>query len=179
MPNDPGDPPYHGYSDFYYAAWERRHVTPPSYIDYNIGTLTGDEEGAGTDANMTVTIQGELGTIQFVLNPAISGDAFKQGATDWGRIQNQTNVGPIINVFITSDHYPSTDTALGRINMGSDWLLRQLWIQPVDGSSVEYAWDVGRWIEDGKKDEYDLPVERKNVRNQRLKLPFEDEDHAR
>ncbi|MEQ2226729.1 hypothetical protein ILYODFUR_030328, partial [Ilyodon furcidens] len=61
---------------------------------YEVVTVTGDVKGAGTDANVFVTLFGEFGVSPKVHLASKSRNAFEKNKTDVFRIKTQ-NVGPI------------------------------------------------------------------------------------
>ena len=119
---------------------EDRPVNPPQVagfpnIDYRITVKTGDKFGAGTDANIFLTIVGSRGTTgEHKLNDLISGNAFERDQTDHCTLKGLTDVGELAGVTVRSDDF----------GPGSDWLLDHITIQPANRPAVQF--DCRDWL---------------------------------
>lgn len=83
---------------------------------FKIDVHTGKVSGAGTDANVYVTLYGELGEVDTnVLNPLIKGNAFEKGSVDTVTL-NLTDVGTIQRIRVWhDDKYASSAWFLDKI----------------------------------------------------------------
>ena len=82
-----------------------RELEKYTHTDYEIVTVTGDILGAGTDANVYVTLFGERNksTPKLKLRNDTH-EAFKRAKTDTFKIINTTHVGPIHKILIEHDN---------------------------------------------------------------------------
>ena len=82
-------------------------------VSYIVDVKTGDYAGAGTDANVYLTLKGTAGeSTEIRLNPFFSGNAFERNRTDQFRI-NARDVGAISSITIRKDNQFA----------GADWFL--------------------------------------------------------
>ncbi len=110
----------------------------PALKDYSVAFHTGDVTGAGTDANITLTMHGTSGTLgPFVLNPWISGNAFERNQTDTVFFQQFPDIGPINSITVSSDDKW----------VASAWFLDSVRIQ-ASGSPLQY-YGFHNWIQKG------------------------------
>jgi hypothetical protein len=72
--------------------------------DYVVTIHTGNEPGAGTDANIFLTLHGTTGNSgEIRLNPLISGNAFEQNKTDTCNLLGVASIGDLTSITIRSD----------------------------------------------------------------------------
>lgn len=102
--------------------------------NYTVYIKTGDKTGAGTDSNITLTIQGSKGSKSVVLNPLISGNAFERNNLDRAVISNVPDLGQINSLVVSSDDK----------YLASAWYLEYIEIQ-VDGATKRF--NCNQWID--------------------------------
>jgi hypothetical protein len=90
-----------------------------------IQILTGPLDGAGTDANIDLTI----GTKTVRLNSLISGNAFEKNNTDTVVWPEALPGGDILSIRVKSDN----------AGLGSDWFLNRIVFKGSTGKSVAYS----------------------------------------
>jgi hypothetical protein len=104
------------------------NLTTSQFQEQNLGTATysvkiytGDKIGAGTDANIFLSITGTNGQIgEQRLNALISGNAFERNQTDYVTLVNLASVGELVRITVRSDNrYPSSGWYLGWIEISS------------------------------------------------------------
>ncbi|XP_076005611.1 lipoxygenase homology domain-containing protein 1 [Genypterus blacodes] len=111
---------------------------------YEVVTITGDERGAGTDANVFVTLFGDHG-----ISPKLhlasntekrSRTAFERGKTDVFRIRTH-NVGPLKKIRIEHDN----------TGMNAGWFLDRLVVTDVIRPHFRFYFACNNWLskEDG------------------------------
>lgn len=84
---------------------------------YDITIYTGDVTGAGTDANIDLTIYGDGQQKTFRLNPLISGNAFERNQTDTLTLKN-VGILTVDKITLTSDNsYAGAAWYLGWIDI--------------------------------------------------------------
>jgi hypothetical protein len=99
--------------------------------DYKVEVHTGTSGGAGTDANVDLTLYGSDGSISVRLNPMISGNAFENGDYDTVYLKKYQDIGTLKKLKMCND---------GRY-AGSGWRLD--WVK-IDNRQVNfYAWIDG------------------------------------
>lgn len=105
-------------------------------VDYNISISTGTASGAGTDANVFVTIDGTRGSTGEVrLNGMISGNAFESGQTDGVTLRAIPDLGEILAVTIRHDNQYS----------GAGWQLSGIQVYATGGRNYQFS--CGCWLE--------------------------------
>lgn len=132
------------YKRFNYENWiESPHLdamlddTP--FVDYSLHVKTGDKLGAGTDANVTVTLYGANGTSQdYVLNPMIHHNAFERNTLDSVTI-HMKSIGAINKIRIRHDNS----------GIGPGWFLSYV---DIDGPGGHKRATLNNWLEDNHRD---------------------------
>ena len=104
---------------------------------YEIAIRTGARAGAGTDANVYVTLSGKSGRSERVhLNPKIGGDGFERGATDTVEI-SAGELGPLTGIEIRRDEAGIWD----------NWYLEQITVAESKASRGEvWSFPMHNWI---------------------------------
>jgi len=107
--------------------------------DYTVRVHTGDKSGAGTDANIFLSIKGSKGSIgEQRLNGLVSGNAFERNSTDTCVLKGLAQIGDIVSITVRSDdRWP-----------GSAWYLS--WIEISGKGLTTRRFTLNDWIEDGK-----------------------------
>lgn len=107
--------------------------------NYTVRVYTGNVSGAGTDANIFLSMQGATGSTSVVkLNPMISGNAFERNQTDTIVLNGYPNVGELTGITIRSDDaWP-----------GSAWYLG--WVEISAPGMATRRFTLNDWIEKGK-----------------------------
>ncbi|KAI5096357.1 lipoxygenase-like domain-containing protein 1, partial [Silurus meridionalis] len=113
-----------GYEDEYY----KKKV-------YEVVTVTGDVKGAGTDANVFVTLHGEYGVTPKVLLASKSRVAFEKNKTDVFRIKTH-NVGPIKKLRIEHDN----------TGMNARWYLDRVTLLDMNRPHLRLFFACNRWL---------------------------------
>ncbi|KAL2092882.1 hypothetical protein ACEWY4_012680 [Coilia grayii] len=109
---------------------------------YNVAVRTGDTYGAGTDANVFLTIYGDLGdTGERKLRKSESNkNKFERGAVDKFTIE-AVDLGQVFKIKICHDNSM----------LGADWYLDQVEVVDVDTEEV-YMFLCERWLSTKKED---------------------------
>ncbi|XP_072290031.1 lipoxygenase homology domain-containing protein 1 [Eucyclogobius newberryi] len=108
---------------------------------YEVVTITGDERGAGTDANVFVTLFGEFGITPKVHLASKSRTAFEKAKTDVFRIRTH-NVGNIKKIRIEHDN----------TGMNASWFLDRVVVTDVIRPHLRFYFACNNWL---SKDEGD------------------------
>lgn len=90
------------------------------YSDYEITVITGDKKGAGTDANVSITIHGKSGITEKIPLRSKSKNVFEKNQSDIFSVRAKC-VGPMTKIRIEHDN---SGTAAG-------WYLER--VSPVVG----------------------------------------------
>nr|XP_055024965.1 lipoxygenase homology domain-containing protein 1 isoform X1 [Misgurnus anguillicaudatus] len=109
---------------------------------YNVSVRTGDMYGAGTDANVFLTIYGDLGDTgeRKLRKSESSSNKFERGAVDKFNIE-AVDLGQIFKIRIRHDHSMA----------GADWYLDQVEVVDVETEEV-YMFLCERWLSKKKED---------------------------
>ncbi|KAG9266056.1 lipoxygenase homology domain-containing protein 1 [Astyanax mexicanus] len=113
-----------GYEDEYY----QKKV-------YEVVTVTGDVKGAGTDANVFVSLYGEFGVTPKVLLASKSRTAFEKNKTDVFRIKTH-NVGPIQKLRIEHDN----------TGMSAAWFLDRAVLMDMNRPHLRFFFACNSWL---------------------------------
>ncbi|KAK7896482.1 hypothetical protein WMY93_021807 [Mugilogobius chulae] len=113
-----------GYEDEYY----KKKV-------YEVVTVTGDVKGAGTDANVFVTLFGEFGVTPKVHLASKSRSAFEKNKTDVFRIKTH-NVGPITKLRIEHDN----------TGMSASWFLDRVVVTDMNRPHLRFYFACNNWL---------------------------------
>ncbi|KAL7853335.1 hypothetical protein AOLI_G00201790 [Acnodon oligacanthus] len=113
-----------GYEDEYY----KKKV-------YEVVTVTGDVKGAGTDANVFVTLYGQFGVTPKVHLASKSRTAFEKNKTDVFRIKTH-NVGPIKKLRIEHDN----------TGMSASWFLDRVIVTDMSRPHLRYFFACNSWL---------------------------------
>uniref|UniRef100_A0AAY4CCW5 PLAT domain-containing protein n=1 Tax=Denticeps clupeoides TaxID=299321 RepID=A0AAY4CCW5_9TELE len=109
---------------------------------YNVSVRTGDMYGAGTDANVFLTIYGDLGDTgeRKLAKSESSGNKFERGAVDKFTIE-AVDLGQVYKVKIRHDN----------TMLGADWYLDQVEVVDVETEEV-YMFLCERWLSKKRED---------------------------
>uniref|UniRef100_A0A8C4HE08 Lipoxygenase homology domains 1b n=1 Tax=Dicentrarchus labrax TaxID=13489 RepID=A0A8C4HE08_DICLA len=107
-------------------------LNPPVY---EVVTITGDERGAGTDANVFVTLFGEYGITPKVHLASKSRTAFEKAKTDVFRIRTH-NVGPLKKIRIEHDN----------TGMNPSWFLDRVVVTDVIRPHLRFYFACNNWL---------------------------------
>ncbi|XP_062291185.1 lipoxygenase homology domain-containing protein 1 [Scomber scombrus] len=113
-----------GYEDEYY----KKKV-------YEVVTVTGDVKGAGTDANIFVTLFGEFGVTPKVGLASKSRTAFEKNKTDVFRIKTH-NVGPVKKLRIEHDN----------TGMNASWFLDRVVVTDMHRPHLRFYFACNNWL---------------------------------
>uniref|UniRef100_A0A3B4VR63 Lipoxygenase homology PLAT domains 1 n=1 Tax=Seriola dumerili TaxID=41447 RepID=A0A3B4VR63_SERDU len=113
-----------GYEDEYY----KKKV-------YEVVTVTGDVKGAGTDANVFVTLFGEFGITPKVHLASKSRTAFEKNKTDVFRIKTH-NVGPLKKLRIEHDN----------TGMNASWFLDRVVVTDMNRPHLRFYFACNNWL---------------------------------
>ncbi|KAG7271688.1 hypothetical protein CRUP_025549 [Coryphaenoides rupestris] len=102
---------------------------------YEVVTITGDERGAGTDANVFVSLFGSYGITPKVHLASKSRTAFERGKTDVFRIKTH-NVGPLKKIRIEHDN----------TGLSASWFLDRVVITDVIRPHLRYYFPCNNWL---------------------------------
>ena len=122
-------------NDSWITGNDKKTLYPtPALRDYKIEVQTGDNRGAGTSANVFITLFGNKGqTKEIRLTSYMSGNAFENGDLDEATLANLKDIGTVNKVKIRHDNK----------NPRSGWYID--WIK-VDNKQFNY----NDWLEDDK-----------------------------
>ncbi len=113
----------------------RLSVAAPVLKNYVVRVKTGTKFLSGTDANVTLVMNGSLRTSEkFVLNPLINGNAFENGQLDTAALSGVQNVGEITSITISHDNS----------GIGPGWYLEYVEIE-VDGQKKRFV--LNGWLD--------------------------------
>ncbi|XP_070844973.1 lipoxygenase homology domain-containing protein 1 [Chaetodon trifascialis] len=113
-----------GYEDEYY----KKKV-------YEVVTVTGDVKGAGTDANVFVTLFGDFGVTPKVHLASKSRTAFEKNKTDVFRIKTH-NVGPMRKLRIEHDN----------TGMNASWFLDRVVVTDMNRPHLRFYFACNNWL---------------------------------
>ncbi|XP_023678721.2 lipoxygenase homology domain-containing protein 1 isoform X1 [Paramormyrops kingsleyae] len=102
---------------------------------YEVVTVTGDVRGAGTDANVFVTIFGEYGVTPKVHLASKSRTAFEKNKTDVFRIKTN-NVGPIKKLRIEHDN----------TGLSASWFLDRVVVTDMNRPHLRFYFPCNNWL---------------------------------
>ncbi|XP_058024091.1 lipoxygenase homology domain-containing protein 1 [Ahaetulla prasina] len=123
---------------------ESSHETEDEYNKkkvYEVVTVTGDIRGAGTDANVFVTLFGEFGITPKVHLTSKSSSAFERSKTDVFRVKTN-NVGAIRKIRIEHDN----------TGMNASWYLDRVIVTDMNRPHLRFYFPCNNWL---SKDEGD------------------------
>ncbi|MGQ9474160.1 MAG: PLAT/LH2 domain-containing protein [Candidatus Caldatribacteriaceae bacterium] len=85
---------------------EQENLTPPPFSGYKVLVTTGNKFGAGTDANVYITLYGKRGTSREILLDNPNRNDFEQGATDTFELRPEKvgNLGALEQIRIRHDN---------------------------------------------------------------------------
>nr|XP_015194523.1 PREDICTED: lipoxygenase homology domain-containing protein 1 isoform X1 [Lepisosteus oculatus] len=107
----------------------------PKRTVYEVVTVTGDVRGAGTDANVFVTLFGEYGITPKVHLASKSRTAFEKNKTDVFRIKTN-NVGPIKKLRIEHDN----------TGMNASWFLDRVVVTDMNRPHLRFYFACNNWL---------------------------------
>ncbi|KAI4820693.1 hypothetical protein KUCAC02_028664 [Chaenocephalus aceratus] len=102
---------------------------------YEVVTITGDERGAGTDANVFVTLFGDYGITPKVHLASKSRTAFERGKTDVFRIRTH-NVGSLKKIRIEHDN----------TGLSANWFLDRVVVTDVIRPHLRFYFACNNWF---------------------------------
>uniref|UniRef100_A0A3Q2QDK8 Lipoxygenase homology PLAT domains 1 n=1 Tax=Fundulus heteroclitus TaxID=8078 RepID=A0A3Q2QDK8_FUNHE len=102
---------------------------------YEVVTVTGDVKGAGTDANVFVTLFGDFGVSPKVHLASKSRNAFEKNKTDVFRIKTQ-NVGPLKKLRIEHDN----------TGMSASWFLDRVVLTDMIRPHLRFYFPCNNWL---------------------------------
>ncbi|XP_068166911.1 lipoxygenase homology domain-containing protein 1 [Antennarius striatus] len=102
---------------------------------YEVVTITGDERGAGTDANVFISMFGDYGITPKVHLASKSRTAFERARTDVFRIRTH-NVGPLKKIRIEHDN----------TGMNASWFLDRVMVTDVIRPHMRYYFACNNWL---------------------------------
>ncbi|KAI3372735.1 hypothetical protein L3Q82_023197 [Scortum barcoo] len=102
---------------------------------YEVVTITGDERGAGTDANVFITLFGDYGITPKVHLASKSRTAFERAKTDVFRIRTH-NVGPLKKIRIEHDN----------TGMNPSWFLDRVVVTDVIRPHLRFYFACNNWL---------------------------------
>uniref|UniRef100_A0AAY5K4A4 PLAT domain-containing protein n=1 Tax=Esox lucius TaxID=8010 RepID=A0AAY5K4A4_ESOLU len=108
----------------------------PSLSVYEVVTVTGDVRGAGTDANVFVTLFGDYGITPKVHLASKSRTAFEKNKTDVFRIKTH-NVGPLRKLRIEHDN-------TGGLN--ASWFLDRVVVTDMNRPHLRFYFPCNNWL---------------------------------
>ncbi|XP_061492303.1 lipoxygenase homology domain-containing protein 1 [Rhineura floridana] len=123
---------------------ESSHETEDEYNKkkvYEVVTVTGDVRGAGTDANVFVTLFGEFGITPKAHLTSKSSSAFERSKTDVFRVRIN-NVGTIRKIRIEHDN----------TGMNASWFLDRVIVTDMNRPHLRFYFPCNNWL---SKDEGD------------------------
>ncbi|XP_039606557.1 lipoxygenase homology domain-containing protein 1-like [Polypterus senegalus] len=107
----------------------------PKTTVYEVVTVTGDVRGAGTDANVFVTLFGEFGITPKVHLASKSRTAFEKNKTDVFRIKTN-NVGPIKKIRIEHDN----------TGLNASWFLDRVVVTDMNRPHLRFYFPCNNWL---------------------------------
>ncbi|CAJ1070168.1 lipoxygenase homology domain-containing protein 1-like [Xyrichtys novacula] len=102
---------------------------------YEVVAVTGDVKGAGTDANIFVTLFGEFGITPKVHLASKSRTAFEKNKTDVFRIKTH-NVGPLKKLRIEHDN----------TGMSASWFLDRVVVTDMNRPHLRFYFPCNNWL---------------------------------
>ncbi|XP_056875603.1 lipoxygenase homology domain-containing protein 1 [Takifugu flavidus] len=102
---------------------------------YEVVTVTGDVKGAGTDANVFVTLFGEFGVTPKIHLASKSRTAFEKNKTDVFRIKTH-NVGPLKKLRIEHDN----------TGMNASWFLDRVVVTDMNRPHLRFYFACNNWM---------------------------------
>uniref|UniRef100_A0A8D2L3F2 Lipoxygenase homology domains 1 n=1 Tax=Varanus komodoensis TaxID=61221 RepID=A0A8D2L3F2_VARKO len=104
-------------------------------IVYEVVTVTGDVRGAGTDANVFVTLFGEFGITPKAHLTSKSSSAFERSKTDVFRVRTN-NVGTIKKIRIEHDN----------TGMNASWFLDRVIVTDMNRPHLRFYFPCNNWL---------------------------------
>uniref|UniRef100_A0A8C3KZD0 Lipoxygenase homology domains 1 n=1 Tax=Chrysolophus pictus TaxID=9089 RepID=A0A8C3KZD0_CHRPC len=125
------------------CAWQGHEADPPEVSNkalYEVVTVTGDVRGAGTDANVFVTLFGEFGITPKTHLTSKSSTAFERSKTDVFRVKTN-NVGQIKKIRIEHDN----------TGLNAGWFLDRVIVTDMNRPHLRFYFPCNNWLskEDG------------------------------
>uniref|UniRef100_A0A3P9KDP6 Lipoxygenase homology domains 1a n=1 Tax=Oryzias latipes TaxID=8090 RepID=A0A3P9KDP6_ORYLA len=111
---------------------QHRHY---QFFMYEVVTVTGDVKGAGTDANVFVTLFGDFGVSPKVHLASKSRTAFEKNKTDVFRIKTY-NVGALKKLRIEHDN----------TGMGTSWFLDRVVVTDMNRPHLRFYFACNNWL---------------------------------
>uniref|UniRef100_A0A8C6KKR9 ST8 alpha-N-acetyl-neuraminide alpha-2,8-sialyltransferase 5 n=1 Tax=Nothobranchius furzeri TaxID=105023 RepID=A0A8C6KKR9_NOTFU len=102
---------------------------------FEVVTITGDVKGAGTDANVFVTLFGDFGVSPKVHLASKSRTAFEKNKTDVFHVKTH-NVGPLRKLRIEHDN----------TGMSASWFLDRVVVTDVNRPNLRYYFACNNWL---------------------------------
>ncbi|XP_075441794.1 lipoxygenase homology domain-containing protein 1 isoform X2 [Ascaphus truei] len=102
---------------------------------YEVVTITGDVRGAGTDANVFVTLFGEFGITPKIHLTSKSRTAFERTKTDVFRVKTN-NVGPLKKIRIEHDN----------TGMNAGWFLDRVVVTDMNRPHLRFYFPCNNWL---------------------------------
>ncbi|KAG7241182.1 hypothetical protein INR49_025925, partial [Caranx melampygus] len=102
---------------------------------YEVVTVTGDVKGAGTDANVFVTLFGDFGVTPKIHLASKSRTAFEKNKTDVFRIKTH-NVGPLKKLRIEHDN----------TGMNASWFLDRVVVTDMNRPHLRFYFACNNWL---------------------------------
>uniref|UniRef100_A0A8C5H2G2 Lipoxygenase homology domain-containing protein 1-like n=1 Tax=Gouania willdenowi TaxID=441366 RepID=A0A8C5H2G2_GOUWI len=106
-----------------------------SFSVYEVVTVTGDVKGAGTDANVFVTLFGDFGVTPKVHLASKSRSAFEKNKTDVFRIKTHY-VGPLKKLRIEHDN----------TGMNASWYLDRVMVTDMNRPHLRFYFTCSNWL---------------------------------
>ncbi|KAH9519113.1 Lipoxygenase y domain-containing protein 1 [Bulinus truncatus] len=132
-----------------------------STTTYHVSVKTGDERGAGTDANVSLKIfgtNGDTGSLQ-LRQSENSTNKFERGKTDLFKLE-ATDIGKIKKIKIGHDNK----------KLGSDWYLEEVSID-IPSKGEHYNFPCRRWL--NEKDGLEVELDPVTVQTIEKTIPYE------
>lgn len=137
-------------------------VPPPTPVPssrFSIRVTTGDVKNGGTDANVFITLIGDLSTSKEIKLDTGDHNDFDRGGTDTYSIYTESNIGVIRRIRIRHDN--SDDCKFYASCEKPGWFLDSIVVTNLD-TQQETRFVVGRWLatsepQDGGIDQYLTP----------------------
>uniref|UniRef100_A0A8C6YX29 Lipoxygenase homology PLAT domains 1 n=1 Tax=Nothoprocta perdicaria TaxID=30464 RepID=A0A8C6YX29_NOTPE len=116
------------------------HLSYEERLIYEVVTVTGDVRGAGTDANVFVTLFGEFGITPKTHLTSKSSTAFERSKTDVFRVKTN-NVGQIKKIRIEHDN----------TGLNAGWFLDRVIVTDMNRPHLRFYFPCNNWLskEDG------------------------------
>uniref|UniRef100_A0A8C6KMV9 ST8 alpha-N-acetyl-neuraminide alpha-2,8-sialyltransferase 5 n=1 Tax=Nothobranchius furzeri TaxID=105023 RepID=A0A8C6KMV9_NOTFU len=117
------------------GASQSNQSSTHSHTVFEVVTITGDVKGAGTDANVFVTLFGDFGVSPKVHLASKSRTAFEKNKTDVFHVKTH-NVGPLRKLRIEHDN----------TGMSASWFLDRVVVTDVNRPNLRYYFACNNWL---------------------------------